>query len=288
MRTIDGTELRVNPIGLGAMPLSIAGRPDAERAAGVIRRFIGLGGNFIDTANVYCLDDGDLGHNERLIASVLRELGSAADGVIVATKGGLRRPGGDWTVDGSPEWLRASCEKSLSDLGVDCISLYQLHAVDPRVGLESSLKELVRLRDEGMIRHIGLSNVSLAQIKAALDVAPVAAVQNRCNVFERQDVRNGLVEYCGARGLAYIAHSPVGGHHGHVRLRQSPLLAEMSARYRCSPYALALAWLLAKGEHVLAIPGASRIASVEDSLTASGLRLSVQDLDVLDRMADVP
>lgn len=287
-RKIGGTDLRVNAIGLGSMPLSIAGRPEAEDAARVIRRFIALGGNFIDTANVYCLDDSDIGHSERLIAGVLRELGAAAASVVVATKGGLRRPRGEWTADGSPEWLRRSCEQSRRDLGVECIELYQLHAVDPQVGLEPSLNELLRLRDQGMIRHIGLSNVSLAQLKAALRLAPVVSVQNRCNLFERQDFQNGLVEFCGAYGLTYIAHSPVGGHNGHVRLLQHPLLARLSAKYACSPYVIALAWLLSKGEQILPIPGASKVASIEDSLKAPDVRLSDEDRALLDRMPGSP
>lgn len=284
-RIIDGTEMRVNAIGLGTMPLSIAGRPDAEDAARVIRRFVSLGGQFIDTANVYCLDDSDIGHSERLIGGVLRNLGATADQVVVATKGGLRRPRGEWTVDGHPDWLRASCQQSLADLGVECIALYQLHAVDARVGLEPSVRELVRLQQQGMIRHIGLSNVNLAQLRAALDLATVVSVQNRCNVFEQQDFKNGLIEFCREQGVTYIAHSPVGGHHGHARLRQCPLLMQLSERHGCSPHAIALAWLLAKGEHILPIPGASKIASIEDSFTAPGIRLTDEDVAAIDGLS---
>ncbi|MBV8062105.1 MAG: aldo/keto reductase, partial [Nevskia sp.] len=133
-RTIGRTDLSVNPIGLGGMPLSIAGRPDEAQAHAVIKAFVEAGGDFIDTANVYCLDDADLGHNEQLIAGALRKLGKQ-NAVTVATKGGLRRPRGAWTRDGRPEWLRASCEKSLRDLGVETIALYQLHAIDSKVGL---------------------------------------------------------------------------------------------------------------------------------------------------------
>lgn len=287
-RTIGGTDLRVNAIGLGAMPLSIAGRPSAETAERVIRRFVALGGQFIDTANVYCLDDRDIGHNERLIGRVLRELGPAAAGVVVATKGGLRRPQGDWTVDGSPDWLRASCERSLTDLGADRIALYQLHAVDPHVGLEASLRELVRLRECGMIRHIGLSNVTVEHLRTALDLAPIASVQNRFNVFAKQDLHNGVIQFCRTHGLTYIAYSPVGGHHGHVRLQQTPLMMQMSERYACSPYAIALAWLLAKGEHILPIPGASKVESIEDSLMASEVRLASEDVAAIDRLPDSP
>lgn len=287
-RAIGKIELRVHAIGLGSMPLSIAGRPDAGDGARVIRRFVALGGQFIDTANVYCVDDGDIGHSERLIRGVLRELGSVAESVVVATKGGLRRPRGEWTVDGSPAWLRASCEKSLDDLGVGCITLYQLHAVDSRIGLEASLHELMCLRERGLIRHIGVSNVTLEQLRTALKIAPVVSVQNRCNVFAKQDFRNGMIEFCGMHGVTYIAYSPVGGHHGHVRLPREPLMMQLSESHRCSPYAVALAWLLAKGEHILPIPGASKVASVEDSFSATDVRLTSEDIAAIDRLPDAP
>jgi len=289
-RTIRGTDLRFNAIGLGAMPLSIAGRPTEDEAEKVVSRFVDLGGNFIDTANVYCLDDGDIGHNERLIARALKSLGKGKgkgkDEVVVATKGGLRRPRGDWKVDGTPQWLRASCEKSLTDLGIDCIGLYQLHAVDPQVGLRDSIEELVRLKDERMVRHVGLSNVTLEQVRMALDRAPIVSVQNRCNLLEKRDFRNGLIDFCREQGLTYIAHSPVGGHYGHLRLSDIPLLIDLAGKYARSTYVIALAWLLAKGEHILPIPGASKLRSVEDSLQAVTVTLTEEDVAAIDRLPE--
>lgn len=283
-RTIGNTGLRVRAVGLGAMPLSIAGRPDAAVARAVIERFLELGGDFIDTANVYCLEDGDLGHNERLIAGVLagRPLGRA--GVVVATKGGLRRPRGEWVVDGDPAWLRDSCDRSLRDLGVDCIDLYQLHAVDPTVGIKASVAVLAELQQAGKIRHIGISNVSREQLAEACDVTPVVAVQNRCNVFDQQDLHNGMIADCAARGISYIAYSPVGGRHGHVGIAAAPWLQAIAGRHACSPYAVALAWLLGQGNHVIVIPGASRRASIEDSFTAMRVALLPEDLAALDRL----
>ena len=146
----------MQPIGLGGMPLSIEGRPDERTARAVIEAFVAGGGNFIDTAISYCLDNDDLGHNERLIAATLAALGRTD--VIVATKGGLTRPSGRWDVDCTPTWLRRCCEQSARDLGAP-IALYYLHAVDPNVPLAESLGELVKLRDEGKIAAIGLSNV---------------------------------------------------------------------------------------------------------------------------------
>lgn len=284
-RVIGGSGIRVRAVGLGAMPLSIEGRPEEARALEIIGAFVAEGGDFIDTANVYCLDDSDIGHNERLIRKALARIG-AGDRVVVATKGGLCRPAGRWETDGRPEFLRRSCEASLSDLGVECISLYQLHAVDPKVPLEESLGELVRLREEGKIRHIGLSNVGPAQLEAALAVTPIASVQNRCHPLRKRDFANGMVASCAARGVAYIPHSPVGGHHGHVRLPGLPLLQELARRHGTSPYCIALAWHLAKGPHIIPIPGASKVGSITDSSRALALRLSAAEVAAIDALED--
>ena len=239
------------------------------------------GGNFIDTAISYCLDNTDLGHNERLIATTLKALGRRD--VSVATKGGLTRPSGRWEVDCTPAWLRSCCEQSARDLGAP-IALYYLHAVDPNVPLAESLGELVKLRDEGKIAAIGLSNVTARHVDEALEVTPIAAVQNRCNVLERRDVDSGLVAHCGALGIAYVPYSPVGGHWGHRRLAASTELARVAAKHGTSPHAIALAWLLALGPHVLPIPGATKISSVENSLSAAKLVLDADDLAALERV----
>ncbi len=284
-RELGNTGLMFKAIGLGAMPLSIGGRPDQTQAFAVIEAFVAGGGNFIDTANVYCLDDDDIGHNERLIRQALDRLG-ASDQVMIATKGGLRRPGGAWVVDGDPNWLRQSCERSLQALQTGCIGLYQLHAVDPKVDFRRSLEALVKLKEEGKIRHLGLSNVSPAQLEQALDFTVIASVQNHCNLFDKQDFRNGLIDFCRARRITYIPYSPVGGHHGHLRLDQESLLQQLAAKYQASPHRIALAWLLHKGRHILPIPGASRAASIRDSLQASNLKLAADDIAALDRLAD--
>jgi aryl-alcohol dehydrogenase-like predicted oxidoreductase len=282
MRPIGNTGLRVQPIGLGGMPLSIEGRPGERTARAVIEAFVVGGGNFIDTAISYCLDNTDLGHNERLIAMTLKALGRSD--VIVATKGGLTRPSGRWDVDCTPAWLRRCCEQSARDLGAP-IALYYLHTVDPNVPFAESLGELVKLRDEGKIAAIGLSNVTARHVDEALELTPIAAVQNRCNVLERRDVDSGLVARCGELGIAYVPYSPVGGHWGHRRLATSPELARIAAKHDTSPHAVALAWLLALGPHVVPIPGATKISSVENSLSAVEIVLEPDDLVVLDRVS---
>jgi aryl-alcohol dehydrogenase-like predicted oxidoreductase len=276
----DGRE--VNPIGLGGMPLSIQGRPDERTALAVIRAFVEGGGDFIDTAISYCLDNSDLGHNERLIAKALASLGRTD--IVVATKGGLTRPDGRWDVDASPHWLRRCCEQSVRDLGGP-LALYYLHAVDQRVPLAESVGELVRLKDEGKIAAIGLSNVTARQLDEALAIAPIAAVQNRCNVVERRDFTSGLVEHCAKRGVAYVAYSPVGGHFGHRRVAQNAALARVAAKHATTSYVIALAWLLAQGGHVLPIPGASKVASATSSLGATKVVLDADDLTALDALA---
>ena len=216
VRTLGNTGKQITAIGLGAMPLSLEGRPNENTAIGVIEAFLQNDGNFIDTANVYCKDDNDIGHNERLIHKALAKLGQL-DHVTVTTKGGLRRPKGRWDVDASPKWLRQSCEKSLDDLNTDCIFLYQLHAPDPKVPLTDSIGELVRLKEEGKIQHIGLSNVNVKEIDSALTIAPIISVQNRCNVFEQKSFQNGVVEHCKNESITFIAHSAVGGHYNHKK-----------------------------------------------------------------------
>lgn len=267
------------------MPLSLAGRPGAAEAMQVFRAFLDGGGDFIDTANVYCLDTADIGHNERLVAAALRHHG-AGRSVIVATKGGLNKEGGGWDCDGSPAWLRRSCERSLSDLGVERIFLYQLHAPDPRVPFAESVGELARLQDEGKIAHVGLSNVSIAQIRSALDIVPICSVQNKCSVASKRAFRDGVVAFCDAHDIAFIAHSPVGGHRAQARLQQSAPLLRIAARHGVSAAQLALSWLLHQGRHIIPIPGASRVASIQDSLSALDIRLSADEVAALEQMPD--
>ncbi len=274
-RALGNTGREVSPIGLGGMPLSIQGRPDEGTALKVIAAFLDGGGHHVDTAISYCLDEHDFGHNERLIAKALRA--AKRRDVVVATKGGLTRPQGRWEVDCSPEWLRRCCEQSARELGSP-IPLYYLHTVDPSVPLADSLGELVRLRDEGKIAAIGLSNVNRRHLDEAVRLTRIAAVQNRCNVLDRRDFDSGLVAHCLELGIAYVPYSSVGGHLGHRRLEQFPALERVAAKHSTSIYAVALAWLLAQGPHILPIPGATKVSSVESSLRAAQLALDAEDL----------
>lgn len=283
LRPLGNTGRSVLAIGLGAMPLSLDRRPDEATALQVVKAFLDGGGDFIDTANVYCIDDHDIGHNERLLHKALTNFGRTGE-VVVATKGGLTRPRGGWETDATPRWLRASCEKSLMDLGTESIFLYQLHAPDPAVPITESVGELARLQREGKIRHIGLSNVNTKEIMAALTVAPILSVQNRCNVLEKKSFKNGVVDLCAKEGITFIPHSPVGGYFEHSRLAANRHIKKIADAQGVSSYQIALAWLLHRGGHILPIPGASKVTSIVDSLQAVDVRLAPEEMAVLDKL----
>lgn len=277
-RALGASLLDVAPIGLGGMPMSIAGRPSEDDAVRVIHAALDAGMDFIDTADVYCLDDDDIGHNERLIARALQ----GRTGVIVATKGGLERPKGAWTSNAHPDHLRRACEKSLRALGVERIDLYQLHAPDDEVPYLDSIGALAALRSEGKIAHIGLSNVSVDEIRAAQDLVPVVSVQNRCNPFDRSAWEDGVVQYCTEQGIAFLPYSPVGGGRGKRQVANNPTLKAVGLRHNVSPFQVALAWLLAKSPVMIPIPGASKVANAIDSAAAMTLRLPADDMAELD------
>jgi aryl-alcohol dehydrogenase-like predicted oxidoreductase len=270
----------VSAVGYGGMHLSIQDRPPEAQALRVIHAAVDGGITLIDTADVYCLDDGEIGHNERLIARALSSR-SPAGGPIVATKGGLRRPQGRWEVDGRPAHLRAACEQSLKALGVERIDLYQLHAPDPRVPLTDSVGALAELQREGKIRWVGLSNVSVAEIRQAEAIVPITTVQNRLNPFFREALTEGIVQYCEERGIGFLAYSPVGGGRLNRKLPAHPVLRPMAARLGVTPHALALAWVLARSPAVIVIPSARSVEHALDSITAAELTLSQEDLSAI-------
>lgn len=283
-RPLGRTGLSVFPVGLGGMPMSVAGRPDEARCAATLQAAFDAGVDFVDTANVYCLDDSDIGHNERLIAAAIKKAGLQKK-VIVATKGGLARPGGAWTNDARPVFLRESCEKSLKALGVETIALYQLHAPDSKVPLEESMGELKRLKDEGKILHVGVSNFDADELTRALKIVRVESVQNRCHPFDSGDYTDGLLAACEKNGISYLPYSVVGGHRSQQKVGGHPLFQEIGRKYGASPYAVTVAWHLAKSPAVLPIPGASRPESIRDSASAASLTLEASDLKRIDALA---
>lgn len=268
----------VSAVGYGGMHLSIQDRPTEEQGVRVIHAALEAGVTLIDTADVYCLDDGDIGHNERLVARALSSWQGDREQVIVATKGGVTRPAGRWETDGRPEHLRAACERSLKALGIERIDLYQLHAPDPRVPLAESVGALADLQQEGKIRWVGLSNVSVPQIWEAETVVRVTSVQNRLNPFFREALAGGVVEYCAGRGMGFLAYSPTGGGRLNHKLPAHPVLQPMAARLGVTSHALVLAWVLARSPAVIVIPSARNVDHATDSIGAAELELSEADL----------
>jgi aryl-alcohol dehydrogenase-like predicted oxidoreductase len=273
----------VSIIGFGGMPLSIAGRPDPAAARATLHASLDAGITLIDTADVYCLDDREIGHNERLIATVLREwpAGPGREAILVATKGGLTRPRGGWERNGRPSHLRRACEQSLRALGVERIALYQLHAPDPAVPFGESVGALAELRREGKIRWVGLSNVTVSQIRAAEAIVPIATVQNRLNPFFREAL-DAVVGYCRERNIGFLAYSPVGGGRLNKKLPAHPVLQRLAARHHASPHAVVIAWVLAQGPAVFAIPGARTAEHARDGASAVDLKLTADERREID------
>ena len=275
--TLGNTGESIPVIGFGGMPLSIQGRPPEEEGRRVLHAAIDAGMTFIDTADVYCFDDNDIGHNERLIASVVRE---RKDDVRVATKAGLRRPKGAWTNDGSPTHIREACEKSLHALGTDRIWLYQFHAPDPRVAFEKSVEAFAELHREGKFQHFGLSNVSIRQIEQAQRILPVVSVQNRLNPYFRESL--DVARECADRNITFLAYSPVGGGRLAKKLPKFDVLIELAQKHDRSVHAIVLAWVRAQGKTVVPIPAARRAEHAIDSACAAELVLPKEDIDAID------
>ncbi|HKT71634.1 MAG TPA: aldo/keto reductase [Steroidobacteraceae bacterium] len=271
-----GGDLRVHRLGFGAMRLTgrgIWGEPsDPRGAVRVLQRCIELGVTFIDTADSYGPEV-----SERLIAQALHPYPA---GLVIATKGGLVRPGPDvWNRCAKPEHLRSACEGSLRRLKVDRIDVYQLHAPDPQVRLESSLEELVRLQDAGKIRHIGLSNVSPEELRRAQKITPIVSVQNRYNLDEHQS--DAVLAACEREGIAFIPWAPLGwGRHVDAS-SGGEALARVAARRGATTGQVALAWLLQRSPIMLPIPGTASLAHLEENIAAAGVQLTPEDMQEL-------
>jgi aryl-alcohol dehydrogenase-like predicted oxidoreductase len=276
----------VSAIGLGAMPMSIEGRPDEARSIRTIHAALDAGVTLIDTADAYHLKPGETGHNERLIAKALASFGGDTSDVLVATKGGHVRPGdGSWALDGSPRHLKEAAEASLKALGVEAIGLYQYHRPDPKVPYAESAGALKDLLDAGKIRLAGISNASIEQIEIArrmLGPGNLASVQNQFSPAYRSS--EAELRHCAELGIAFLPWSPLGGigRAGLLGTRHAAF-REVASAHGVSPQQVTLAWMLAKAPVVIPIPGASRPESITDSAKAADLVLTAAELDRLDR-----
>lgn len=268
-----GGDLTVNRLGYGAMRITGPGilgdPPDRDEARRVLRRAVELGVDFIDTADSY-----GPRVSEELIAQALYPYPSD---LVIATKGGLLRPAaGRWTPDGRPAHLRAALEGSLRLLRLERIDLYQLHRPDPEVPYEESVGALAELRNEGKIRHIGISNVTGDELRRARQVVEIVAVQNRYNPLDRRS--DELVDACARDGLAFLPWAPVGqGDLG------NDAIAAVARRHGVSAYRIALAWLLARSPAMLPIPGTGSMAHLEDNMAAARIALSSDEFAEIGR-----
>jgi pyridoxine 4-dehydrogenase len=269
--TVDvGGDLTVNRLGFGAMRVTGQGiwgdPPDRNEARAVLRRAVELGVNFIDTADSYGPDV-----SEELIAEALHPY---PEDLVVATKGGLVRPGpGQWDPDGRPEHLREACEGSLRRLRSDQIALYQFHRPDPDVPLEDSIGALVELKEEGKIRHIGLSNVNEDQLRRAQAMTAIVSIQNRYNPGDRKS--DTLVDLCEQEDMIFLPWAPI------QNLDRFPALTDIAKRHETSVHQIALAWLLARSETMLTIPGTGSVDHLEENVAAAGLRLDPEEITAL-------
>ena len=262
-----GGDLTVHRLGFGAMRITGAGiwgePPDRNVAKAVLRRAVELGVNFIDTADSYGPQV-----SETLIAEALHPY---PEDLVIATKGGLERPGpGRWTANGRPEYLTAACEGSLRRLRLDEIPLYQFHRPDPKVPIEESIGALQRLKDQGKIRHIGVSNVTEEQLRAAQTVSAIVSIQNRYNANDQAS--DSLIDLCEQEDLVFLPWAPI------VDIDDNPAIQEIAARHDANPRQVALAGLLARSPAVLPIPGTGSVSHLESNAEAAGLQLTPQEV----------
>lgn len=284
-RHLGTSGLMVGEIGLGGMPMSVKkDRPSESDAIAVIVRATELGMTLWDTADAYCIDDSETGHNERLFAKARAALpADLRESVVIATKAGHVRPEGRWEHNGHPDHLRSALEASLKALDTDSIQLWQFHRPDPNVPFEDSIGVFAQAVQDGWVQHVGLSNVNPAQIEAAMKILPIASVQNQYSPGHRAPETDGTLDKCREMELAFLPWSPLGGMGGAKKLGERDVLEEMARELGVSPQCVVLAWHLAKYEDMLPIPGASQISSVEDSARASQIELSAARVDALDQ-----
>src|SRR6266571_2546306 len=267
-----GGDLPVNRLGFGAMRITgegIWGWPaDRGNALNVLRRAVELGVDLIDTADAYGPETSEL-----LIAEALHPY---PKDLVIATKGGLTRPGPDqWTPNGRPEYLKQCVDKSLKRLKLERIDLYQLHRIDRKVPAEESLGALKEMQAAGKIRHVGLSEVSVAEIERARKVLPIVSVQNRYNIADRKWEK--VIDYCEKENLGFLPWFPVGGGRG----VKSAALDAVTKAHNASVYQVALAWLLQRSPVMLPIPGTSNIQYLEDNVAAAKLKLTPEEWKAL-------
>jgi pyridoxine 4-dehydrogenase len=267
-----GGDLTVNRLGFGAMRVTgegIWGPPhNLPEAKKVLRRLIDLDVNFIDTADSYGPEV-----SERLIGEVLYPY---PDDLVIATKAGLERPGpGQWVPNGRPKHIRQACEGSLRRLRLDCIPLYQFHRPDPKVPLEESIGAFIDLKEQGKIRHIGISNVTEDQLRQAQELTPIVSIQNRYNLMDRRS--EDLIDLCDQEDFVFLPWGPLGD-------AETGPVSEIAARHSATVQQIVLAWELARSPQMLPIPGTSSVAHLEQNVAAANIKLDPEEIEELNHL----
>lgn len=278
-KKLGKTDTIISAIGLGGMPLSLSGHPSKEDGISVIHQALDLGVTLIDTADSYCVDESDKHHNEKLIATALEQYQGDTSNVVIATKGGLMRPQGSWARNGSPEHLRQTIRQSYKALGGKRpIDVWQYHSPDPEYLISESLTPAKEAVEEGIIRYVGVSNFSVAQIKQAQELVEIVSVQNQYNPWQRQPEHDGVLEYCEQEGLTFFPWSPLGGSRRVNLLQNIPVINELAQEKGVSVYQVVLAWLRSKSPCIVPIPGASKVSSIKDSVGSLDVQLSPDEI----------
>jgi aryl-alcohol dehydrogenase-like predicted oxidoreductase/histidinol phosphatase-like enzyme/predicted kinase len=262
---------------IGCMRLSTERDRDEGRAIAVLHAALDAGVRVLDTADAYCWDSTEAGHNERLIARALDTWSGDRSRILVATKGGLTRPDGRWVPDGRARHLVAACEASRAALGVQRLALYQLHAPDPRTPLSTSVRALASLQAEGLVESIGLCNVNVGQIEEARRIASIDSVQVELSVWHDESLLSGVVEYCIANAIRLLAYRPLGGSKRRRRMLTDPVLTDLAARHGATPFEIALAWVSSVSGQVLPLPGPTRVETARSSARVPAIRLTDED-----------
>ena len=270
----------MHPIGIGCMRLSTERDRDEARGIEVLHTALDAGVTFLDTADTYCWDDSEVGHNERLIARALASWSGDHSRIVVATKGGLTRPNGQWVPDGRARHLREACEASLKALGVERLDLYQLHAPDPRVPLSTSVRAFAALKDEGLVERIGLCNVNVGQIKEAQRIAEISTVQVELSFWSQDNAFSGVVPHCLLHKIELIAYRPLGGVRRSRKMTFDPKLHDVAARHGVTAAEILLAWLH-RVSGIITLPGPTRVEHVQAIVRARAITLTREDLDHL-------
>lgn len=286
IKQLGNTGVEISGLGLGAMPMSLSGRPPEAEAIQTIHRALALGITLIDTADSYCLDESDKHHNEQLICKALQQYDGDTSKIFIVTKGGLMRPNGDWVPNGNPDHLRQTIQASFEALGGEKpIDLWLYHSPDPNYSIKESLTPAQEAVAAGLIRFVGVSNFSVNQIKQARDVVDIVAVENQYNLWHRNPELDGVLEYCEQEALTFIPWSPLGGVGGKRRtsnLNALPILTELAAAKGVSIYCILLAWLQAKSPVIVPVVGARKASSIEDSVRSVAVQLSDAEIQQID------